>query len=52
MDALEVPEINEEDNEYEKEVVLYRKNRDYLGQKKTISLTYDTAMQVEVFKEE
>lgn len=34
---------------YNKELVLYKRNKDYLGQKKTIALKYDRAMKVDVF---
>lgn len=41
-------EPKEKEIKYEKEVVLYKTDKDYLGQKKTIQLTYDKNMQVEV----
>lgn len=54
-DAIVDAELNEsEDNQnddkitYEKELVLYKKS-DYLGQKKTIALTYDRAMKIDVY---
>ena len=33
---------------YEKEYVLYKKS-DFLGQKKTLTLTYDTDMKIDVY---
>lgn len=35
---------------YEKEYVLYKKS-DFLGQKKTLTLTYDTDMKIDVYAE-
>lgn len=35
---------------YDKEYLLYKKS-DFLGQKKTLTLTYDTDMKIDVYAE-
>lgn len=46
--VTDTEESKEKEIKYEKEVVLYKSDKDYLGQKKTIQLTYDKGMQIEV----
>lgn len=50
-DELNVELANPEEDgiDYHKDVVLYKTEKDYLGQKKTISLTYDVNMRVDAF---
>ena len=48
-DKVETADSSEDGINYFKNVTLYKHDKDYLGQKKTISLTYDVAMEVEAF---
>lgn len=40
--------VKEAEIKYDKTVMLYNHKKDYLGQKKTIQLTYDKAMKIQV----
>lgn len=44
--AAEKKKTEEKPISYEKKVTLYKHKKDYLGQKKTIQLSYDKAMKI------
>jgi hypothetical protein len=41
--------VDTEDIKYEKDYVIYKQNGDFLGQKKSVALTYDQDLVIEVY---
>ena len=48
-EAVQSSEEGEEGIKYDKDVTLYKQASDFLGQRKTISLTYDKGMKIDAF---